>query len=142
MYKLTDVSLNKKTVEDYFLAWKKYDVVLLGDVFDFHADYIIRNKNVTLRGFDQIKEYWLKNEKRQNNLQLNWKTILIDTKNAQVDFRASFFGVDENAFVQVQGKINFCFNRDSKISELSERYKKTILSNRGNNRQIKYSRTS
>ena len=51
------VSINhKQRVENYFIAWKNYDIDLLKSIFTQSAKYIIRRKKV-YNGIEEIIKY-------------------------------------------------------------------------------------
>ena len=69
------VSINhKQRVENYFIAWKNYDIDLLKSIFTQSAKYIIRRKKV-YNGIEEIIKYWERNKERQKNIELHWRKL-------------------------------------------------------------------
>jgi len=55
---------HKQRVNNYFVAWKNYDIEMLKYIFSHSAKYIIRGRRV-YKGIDEIVKYWERNKKRQ-----------------------------------------------------------------------------
>lgn len=110
-------------VEKYFIAWEKYDINLLKKIFSPNAHYIIKGKKI-YRGINEIKAYWLRNEKRQKNLHLNWNIIKSEELMDIVNFNATFWDSEDNINNIINGRITFKFNNENTIILLSEIYSK------------------
>lgn len=124
------VTINhRKRVENYFIAWKKYDINLLKSIFSPIAKYIIRGKCI-YNGIDDIIRYWTRNQKRQKNIRLYWKIINSNSRNEIVEFRAYFFDLEENVYNKINGRIIFEYNNKNEIVRLSEAYRKSINQSR------------
>ncbi len=111
-------------VESYFKAWKKYDLKLLGKIFEQDANYFIENKSFGYNGIKQITDYWIKNSLRQRDLKLEWKIILEKIDAVKVYFNAKFYDTEEAEFNDISGYIDFFINNKDKIYKLSEFYTK------------------
>lgn len=110
-------------VERYFVAWQTYDCELLRSIFAPTARYIIRNKQRTYSGIEEIEQYWQRNKKRQKNIRLYWKVIQSYANTDEVEFSACFNDVEEQTDVKVFGRIVFTYNSSKQIVRLSEAYR-------------------
>ncbi len=117
----------KKRIDEYFRAWKKYDIELLNYIFSNRALYIIENKNKKYCGKKEIDQYWLRNKRRQMGLKLSWKIIDVGEFFSSVYFKAEFFDREEMKNNKIVGRITFHFNDEYKIKVLTEAYRKTSL---------------
>lgn len=113
----------EKSVGRYFHAWKYHDTELLRRIFAPGAQYIIRGK-CTYYGIDKIVEYWERNERRQEDLELHWKVLRADERVAVAEFGAAFFNPETKTRDKVHGQIIFLYDREGRISKLSEAYRK------------------
>lgn len=114
---------HKQRVENYFVAWKNYDVELLKSIFSQSAKYIIRRKRV-YNGIDEIVMYWEKNKKRQKDIHLHWKILNSSFQCEVVEFGAYFFDLESEMYTKVNGQIIFKYDCDNQITSLTEAYKK------------------
>lgn len=115
-------------VEGYFQAWEHYDISHLRRIFAPEASYEIRNKHQTFHGIEQIAAYWLRNQRRQQNLILIWDVVDIRGDWIQAWFQANFYDSEERSQQTVTGNIEFIVDRWSrKITQLSETYVKEIV---------------
>ena len=120
------MKMQHEHVKKYFAAWKAYDTELLQSIFMPSAKYIIQNKKRIYTGIQEIVQYWKRNEKRQKDIQLSWKTIKSEPFCETVDFLAEFWDIEECVFNKITGFIVFKFNSENKIEELSELYQKEV----------------
>lgn len=119
---------HKQRVENYFIAWKNYDIGLLKSIFSQSAKYIIRRKKV-YDGIDEIVKYWERNKKRQKNIQLHWKILHSSFQCEVVEFGAYFWDIESKMYTKVNGQIIFKYNCDNQITSLTEAYKKRQQNN-------------
>jgi hypothetical protein len=124
---------HKKRVENYFIAWKHYDTVLLRSIFSQTAKYIIRGKK-TYFGIEEIIKYWERNSRRQKNIQLHWKIVNSSFKCEIVEFGAYFWDAESELFTKINGQIIFVYDYNNQIVKLTEAYKKRT---ENRNRRIK-----
>lgn len=110
-------------VKKYFIAWQTYDLKLLCSIFSPTAKYIIRNKNRSLNGIEEIEQYWQRNKRRQKDIQLRWKIIRSRPHTDEVEFYAYFGDIEEQKIVRVFGRIIFTYNATEQIIKLSEAYR-------------------
>lgn len=110
-------------VKKYFIAWQTYDLKLLCSIFSPTAKYIIRNKNRTFNGIEEIEQYWQRNKRRQQDIQLRWKIIRSQPHTDEVEFYAYFGDIEEHKNVRVFGRIIFTYNAAEQIIKLSEAYR-------------------
>lgn len=114
---------HKQRVENYFVAWKNYDIELLRTIFSQSAKYIIRGKRV-YTGIDEIVKYWEKNKNRQKGIQLHWKIIRSSFQCEVVQFGAYFWDLESGMYTKVNGQIIFKYDQNNQIITLTEAYKK------------------
>ncbi len=108
----------------YFKAWLEYDLHLIDKIFTMSASYIILSRKKILRGKKQIETYWIRNSKRQKNLNLSWEVNGEFDDCAFTTFSAEFYDIELESVVSINGIISFLFE-GNRISSLSEYYKKT-----------------
>lgn len=121
------ITEQKNRPEAYFLAWKNFDTILLGNIFSTSAKYIIRGKRVYI-GIEEIKKYWERNKKRQRNLKLHWHIVKTSFRCDVVNFGAYFYDIEENVYNKINGQIIFVYDTNNKIIKLTEAYKKRTMS--------------
>lgn len=125
-----DASTQKKVKHyrsaKYFTAWRNYDVELLKLIFASNAKYIIRHKKRVYSGIDDITEYWLRNKRRQRDLNVHWRIVKSGTRFEIVEFVALFQDVEQWEMVKVIGQIIFEYNAKGKIAVLTEAYRKNV----------------
>ena len=126
---------HKQRVENYFIAWKNYDIQMLRAIFSQSAKYIIRRKK-TYNGIEEIVEYWKKNAKRQKSIQLHWKIITSSYRCEVVQFGAYFWDLETNLYTKVNGQIIFKYDCNNQIIRLTETYKKRTKESTSINRNI------
>ena len=114
---------HKQRVENYFIAWKNYDIELLKSIFSQSAKYIIRRKKV-YNGIEEIVKYWKKNKERQKNIQLHWKILNSSFRCEVVEFGAYFWDIESKMYTKVNGQIIFKYDCNNQITSLTESYKK------------------
>ena len=114
---------HKQRVENYFIAWKNYDIELLKSIFSESAKYIIRRKKV-YNGIEEIVKYWKKNKERQKNIQLHWKILNSSFRCEVVEFGAYFWDIESKMYTKVNGQIIFKYDCNNHITSLTESYKK------------------
>ena len=114
---------HKQRVENYFIAWKNYDIELLKSIFSESAKYIIRRKKV-YNGIEEIVKYWKKNKERQKNIQLHWKILNSSFRCEVVEFGAYFWDIESKMYTKVNGQIIFKYDCNNQITSLTESYKK------------------
>lgn len=114
---------HKQRVENYFIAWKHYDTILLKTIFSKTAKYIIRGKKTYL-GIEEIIKYWERNRKRQKNIRLHWKIVKSSFKCEVVEFGAYFWDAESELFTKINGQIIFKYDNNNQITKLTEAYKK------------------
>lgn len=114
---------HEERVGKYFTAWENYDMDLLKAIFLPTAKYIVRRKK-TLCGIDEILKYWERNKKRQKKIQLHWKIIASGFKSEVVQFGAYFWDAEDKKYTKINGQIIFKYDGNSRISSLTEAYKK------------------
>ena len=119
---------HNQRVENYFIAWKNYDVGLLKAIFSPSAKYIIRRK-IIYNGIDEIIQYWEKNKKRQKGIQLHWKILNSSHSCEVVEFGAYFWDLENKIYTKVNGQIIFTFDSNNQIINLTEAYKKRTRDN-------------
>lgn len=124
MVSFTDHDLR---VKNYFVAWERYDIDLLKKIFSPNAHYVIKNKCVYC-GIDEITDYWLRNRKRQENLELKWNILKSEKSKDIVRFYATFWDSEEFMYNIINGEITFKFNYENVIILLSEFYNKEQFS--------------
>ena len=117
------ITEQKNRPEAYFLAWKNFDTILLGNIFSTSAKYIIRGKRI-YTGIEEIKKYWERNKNRQRNLKLHWHIVKTSSRCDVVNFSAYFFDIEENVYTKINGQIIFIYDANDKIIKLTEAYKK------------------
>lgn len=116
---------HKQRVENYFIAWKNYDIELLKSIFSQSAKYIIRRKTV-YNGIEEIVKYWKKNKERQKNIQLHWRILNSSFQCEVVEFGAYFWDIESKMYTKVNGQIIFKYDCNNQITSLTESYKKRI----------------
>ena len=118
--------VQKEIVKKYFYAWKYHDSNLIRNIFDVNASYIIENKKTEMRNINDIISYWERNKKRQIKLQVRWKIIGVKRNQILTNFDAYFYNKEIKQYNSVRGVISFSFNKEGRIIELSERYRKRV----------------
>ena len=108
----------------YFRCSEKYDLGLLRKIFDDNLKYII-NDNLAYKNIGELTNYWIRNQKRQRNIVLEYKLIKRVGTLTFVDFLATFDDCLELAHNIIDGIILFEIN-EGKILRLSEWYNKGI----------------
>lgn len=111
----------------YFIAWESYDLILLKNIFDKRAKYIVRRKKV-LDGIEAIVNYWRRNADRQENLKVVWQLLNSGRNHEIVHFSAVFYDNEERLLNIIDGQIIFKYSKTGKIIKLSETYSKTNIS--------------
>lgn len=120
------VSINhKQRVENYFIAWKNYDIDLLKSIFTQSAKYIIRRKKV-YNGIEEIIKYWKRNKERQKNIELHWRILNSSFQCEVVEFGAYFWDMESKMYTKINGQIIFKYDSNNQITSLTESYKKRI----------------
>lgn len=120
------VSINhKQRVENYFIAWKNYDIDLLMSIFTQSAKYIIRRKKV-YNGIEEIIKYWKRNKERQKNIELHWRILNSSFQCEVVEFGAYFWDMESKMYTKINGQIIFKYDSNNQITSLTESYKKRI----------------
>lgn len=120
------VSINhKQRVENYFIAWKNYDIDLLKSIFTQSAKYIIRRKKV-YNGIEEIIKYWERNKERQKNIELHWRILNSSFQCEVVEFGAYFWDMESKMYTKINGQIIFKYDSNNQITSLTESYKKRI----------------
>ena len=119
------ISTQKELVDLYFTSWLTYDTTLITQLFHDTSSYIIIPRKKVLCGIEEIIAYWIRNSKRQKNIELEWETSNINEFYAFSDFSAGFYDVELNVNVHIHGTIAFVFER-THIHCLSEYYTKHI----------------
>ena len=114
---------HKQSVENYFIAWKNYDIEFLKSIFSESSKYIIRRKKV-YNGIEEIVKYWKKNKERQKNIQLHWKILNSSFRCEVVEFGAYFWDIESKMYTKVNGQIIFKYDCNNQITSLTESYKK------------------
>jgi len=117
---------NSSLIEKYFLAWSNYDLDLLENIFSDGAQYVILPRKKTLVGIDSIKEYWIRNSKRQSRLKLSWGNIVNNNDSVFTDFIAEFDDITISKHMIITGTICMLLECN-KINLLSEYYTKIEL---------------
>ena len=117
---------NSSLIEKYFLAWSNYDLDLLENIFSDGAQYVILPRKKTLVGIDSIKEYWIRNSKRQSRLKLSWGNIVNNNDSVFTDFIAEFDDITISEHMIIAGTICMLLECN-KINLLSEYYTKIEL---------------
>ncbi|MCD4779052.1 MAG: nuclear transport factor 2 family protein [Candidatus Omnitrophica bacterium] len=116
----------KKIVEEYFRIWESYDLAGLMHLFDENAKYEITPINKILNGHVEICEYWNRNAKRQQGLELSWHFIYIKKSYVRVNFNAKFYDNEEKEHQNITGIIEFYLKKNN-VTLLSETYTKSIV---------------
>ena len=120
------VSINhKQRVENYFIAWKNYDIDLLKSIFTQSAKYIIRRKKV-YNGIEEIIKYGKRNKERQKNIELHWRILNSSFQCEVVEFGAYFWDMESKMYTKINGQIIFKYDSNNQITSLTESYKKRI----------------
>lgn len=120
------VSINhKQRVENYFIAWKNYDIDLLKSIFTQSPKYIIRRKKV-YNGIEEIIKYWERNKERQKNIELHWRILNSSFQCEVVEFGAYFWDMESKMYTKINGQIIFKYDSNNQITSLTESYKKRI----------------
>lgn len=117
---------HNQRVEKYFIAWKNYDVDMLKSIFSPSAKYIIRRKRI-YNGIDEIIQYWMRNKKRQKDIQLHWKMLNSSYRCEVVEFGAYFWDLESKLYTKVNGQIILKYNCNNQITNLTEAYKKRTI---------------
>lgn len=113
-----------RMVRRYFDSWESYDISTLRDIFSDDVVYVIHPIGRTLRGLNPVCRYWMRNERRQRNLSLEWRTTSQRYNGVAAVFVAAFFDAEENEQQTVRGIIYFHFGVVGKITILRENYRK------------------
>lgn len=118
--------MNREVIENYFISWKNYDLKLLSNIFEVESTYSIINKSFCYKGINEITNYWIRNSKRQKDLDLKWEITKENKKVTTVTFNANFYDIEEKEYNNINGCINFYINKNKKIYKLSETYNKKV----------------
>lgn len=125
---LMDASLSHNyRCNSYFEAWENYDLILLKNIFDRKAKYIVRRKKV-YDGIEAIVNYWKRNADRQEDLKIIWQLLDTGRNHERVHFSAAFYDNEECLFNIIDGQIIFKYSKTGRIIKLSETYSKTNIS--------------
>ena len=118
--------VTKELINKYFKAWINYDIVLLNEIFESSAKYIIINKKRVYEGIEEITSYWNRNKNRQRDLSLRWEVLECQASYGCVSFHATFFDVEEKTTNIIDGILRIHKSENNRIDVFSEEYRKTV----------------
>lgn len=121
------IANHNELVQNYFRAWYEFNIQLLIKIFSGNVKYIIFPLNRILCGHSDIVEYWKRNEKRQLDLELDWRIIKATDRRIVIEFTASFYDTEENENQLIDGIIYILLDENWRFQLLFEDYTKTII---------------
>jgi len=111
------------SVQMYKRAWEQHDLNILRELFTEDATYQEKPHSAPLQGIEKICEYWKQNALRQRFVRFMPKFVDFHNDSMIVLWEASFFRVDLNRWMYLDGSFNATF-RQGRICAFSEKFNK------------------